>query len=87
MTGTGGRFEERVLYQGDPWVRLDTLPCAFARTVIVRVNAEHRPEPIPDGRARGAAAPDGPRVTGTGGRFEERVLYQGDPWVRLDTLP
>lgn len=23
----------------------------------------------------------------TGGRFEERGLYQGDPWVRLDTLP
>lgn len=21
------------------------------------------------------------------GRFEDRVLYQGDPWVRLDTLP
>lgn len=20
-------------------------------------------------------------------RFEDRVLYQGDPWVRLDTLP
>ncbi|GHF79454.1 MULTISPECIES: acyl-CoA thioesterase [Deinococcus] len=27
----------------------DGMPCAFARTVIVRVNAEHRPEPIPDG--------------------------------------
>ena len=30
MTGTVGRFEERVLYQGDPWVRLDTLPRLLA---------------------------------------------------------
>lgn len=23
----------------------------------------------------------------SGAAFEERVLYQGDPWVRLDALP
>ena len=23
----------------------------------------------------------------SGAAFEERVLYQGDPWVRIDTLP
>lgn len=23
----------------------------------------------------------------SGAAFEDRVLYQGDPWVRLDTLP